>query len=165
MKNRIPLFTHVLSVTTLLFILTACTPQSETAQEQSASPKSAPELEGILVTSSAPVVVSNLQQQNLYLFFMPMECESCWKLLEQAEKMYEEINLVAVVMNTDNFAVYEKARSHFLFLLPVYADHDENIAYDYDVNQAPLWVTVEQGKITSHAAETPVAVTKVLDTK
>jgi hypothetical protein len=132
------------------------------SSEDSAATIRAPELEGILVTSSAPVVVANLQEQDLYLYFLTMECDACWKLLEQAEQVREEINLVAVVMSTDNFAVYEKARSHFLMLLPVYADHDENIAYDYDANSAPLWITVNSGRITARSAQMPSAVERIL---
>ncbi len=146
-----------------LLSLAACSDQGEQVTDSAAQPQPmAPELEGILVTSSAPVVMANLQQQDVYLYFMSMECEPCWKLLEKAEKVREEINLIAVVMSTDNFAVYEKARSHFLMLLPVYADHDENIAYDYDANSAPLWITVEKGRITSRLEEMPAAVKSIL---
>lgn len=148
----------------LFFATAGCSEDQSTAPatQNISAAEHAPELEGILVTSSAPVVMANLQEQNAYLYFMTMECEACWKLLEQAEKVREEINLIAVVMSTDNFAVYEKARSHFLMLLPVYADHDENIAYDYDANSAPLWITVENGKIVTRSAQMPVAVEKTL---
>ncbi len=150
---------RLLLLVLLFFTITGCSDQSP---QPSAQNTKAPELEGILVTSSAPIVMANLQEQDAYLYFMTMECESCWKLLEKAEKVREEINMIAVVMSTDNFAVYEKARSHFLMLLPVYADHDENIAYDYDANSAPLWITVEKGKITSRTTEMPAAAAKLL---
>lgn len=147
---------NTLSILIFTLLLSGCS--DPTSPGNSTTEIAAPELEGILVTSSAPVVMGNLQQQSVYLYFLTMECEACWKLLEQAEQVREQINIVAVVTSTDNFAVYEKARSHFLMLLPVYADHDENIAYDYDAETAPLWITVESGKISSRSPDMPAAV-------
>jgi hypothetical protein len=146
----------LLSLFALILLLFGCSDSSPDSKVAKHMP--APELEGILVTSSAPVAIAKLQEQSVYLYFLPIDCETCWKTLVQAEKLREQTLVVGVVTSTDNFAVYEKARSHFLNLLPVYADHDENIAYDYDVEQSPLWVTIENGLITSRSRTAPTAV-------
>ncbi len=138
-------------------VLAGCT------DSNSSSP--APELEGILVTSSAPVVMSNLHDQNVYLYLIPPDCESCWQTLASAESQREQFNIVGVVASEDNFAVYEKARSHFITLLPIYADHDGNIAYDYDAEPLPLWITVENGMIHERSPELPEALTSLRSDK
>jgi len=135
-----------------IFLLSGC---SDSAIDQQTPSALAPELEGILVTSSAPIVMDNLSEQNVYLYFISIDCESCWENLRQMNKIREQLNLVGVVMSEDNMAVYERSREHFINLLPIYADHDENIAYDYDVEKAPMWVTVESGTITMRSSEPP----------
>ncbi len=154
---------QLLLLITLLVTLSGCSESEPPTKTSTTAPTPwAPELEGILVTSSAPVVMANLREKDAYLYFMTMDCDTCWELLVQAEKIREEINIIAVVMSTDNFAVYDKARSHFLMLLPVYADHDENIAYDYDAESSPLWISVEKGVITQRSPTPPDAVTQKL---
>ena len=143
----------------LLFTLTAC---SDPQSESTANTPFAPELEGILVTSAAPIVMANLRERDAFLYFLPLDCEACWELLVKADKVREQANIIAVVTHTDNFVVYEKARSHFINLLPIYADHDENIAYDYDVEQTPLWVSVIKGKITTRSADLPTPLASLL---
>ena len=137
----------LLSVT----LLTGCSDSDESAGMV------AVELEGIVVTSAAPVILGNLKQQRIHLFFFAPECESCWQTMVRAEPLREAFNLAGVVMSEDNFAVYEQARSHFIFLLPIYADHDGNIAYDYDVEieQAPLWITIDSGRVVRRAESPP----------
>ncbi len=83
--------------------------------------------------------------------------------MAQAEPKRDIINIVGVVMEEDNFAVYEAARSHFINLLPVYADYDGNIAYDYNIESDPLWVSVnEDGAIQQHTSTPPAEVLKLL---
>ncbi|MBT7308976.1 MAG: hypothetical protein HN842_12225 [Gammaproteobacteria bacterium] len=146
----IRLFLRSFSLLTLSLLLGGCSHEPPPPQ-----PTLAPELEGILVTSAAPVVLSHLQEQRVYLYFFAMECESCWKLLKQAEPYREQIIVVGIAMNEDNFAVYELARSHFIPLLPVYADHDGNIAYDYDVDKGPMWVSINTAGEIEQRTPTP----------
>ena len=83
--------------------------------------------------------------------------------MAQAEPKRDIINIVGVVMEEDNFAVYEAARSHFINLLRVYADYDGNIAYDYNIESDPLWVSVnEDGAIQQHTSTPPAEVLKLL---
>jgi len=146
-------------------LLTLFTILSLTGCSDNPPPKPAPELEGTLISSAAPVAMENLQGQQVYLYFFPMGCEECWVTVEKMDKLRDQLNLVGIVMyeEIDNYwyDVYELSRRHFINLLPLYADHDENIAYDYDVNQAPLWVTVdEDGKISTYASTPPAEVVR-----
>ncbi len=150
----------------LLFLLAGCS--SETADGDTAT--AAPELKGTIATSAAPVVMSNLQGHRVYLYFLPMECEPCWVNLEEMNKVREELNMAGIVMyddnfdvNKQNFAVYELSRRHFITLLPVYTDDDENIAYDYDVEEAPMWLTInEDGMIERRDPAPPPELLKLI---
>ena len=157
MTNKLLLTT----LTLLTILLSAC----DSSPDKSAL---APELEGTLISSAAPIAIINSQQEIKYLYFTPIDCESCWKILEQMNEHREEFpagSIGGIIMSEDIFAVYEATRAHFINLLPIYADHDENIAYDYDVEieKAPLWVTIdESGKISNRSPTIPDAVKSVL---
>ena len=152
---RYPMFRIVTFVLSLL-LLTGC---GDSAPDQQNESTLAPELEGILVTSAAPVVMDNLKEQNVYLYFLSIDCDVCWENMRQMSEIREQLNLVGVVMSEDNMAVYDRSREYFINLLPIYADHDENIAYDYDVEKAPMWVTVESGTIVARSPEPPSEIT------
>lgn len=125
----------------------------------------ASELEGILVSSAAPVAMENLQGQQVYLYFFPMGCEECWITIKKMNKLRDQFNLIGIVMyeEVDDYwyNVYNLHRHHSINLLPLYADHDDNIAYDYNVEQSPIWVTVDKsGNISKYASTPPSEVLK-----
>ncbi len=154
--------TRITLTISLLLLLVGCSGD----QGDSGEAVLAPELEGILVTSAAPVVMANLQEQRVYLYFFAMDCESCWSNIREMNRKRKSLNMVGIVMTEDNFAAYELGRQYFINLLPVYADHDENIAYDYDVEEPSTWVTVdESGEITRRAPTPPPEVLEYLSIK
>ena len=143
---------RILLTLSIIFSLGACSDEPPTTNKT----KLAPELEGILVSSASPVVMTNLRGQRVYLYFFSMDCESCWSNIEKMNKERENLNMVGIVMTEDNFAAYELIREHDTNLFPVYADHDENIAYDYDIERPSTWVTVnEDGEIIRRAPTPP----------